>query len=179
MQRLTAALAIAALALGGCTTTYRIRRPDTVEQIEPLHTRARYAMTLLHERPPGATSPAPPPVAPDPNATANGEVAPPIDLSNLRGYRIRRRGQGAFEGWGFGFLAGAVAGAALGFAGGDDPKCMNMNSEGFCLFELTAEDKAFAGGVVGALVGGLIGTVIGAAHGHTDEYVFRDPHARP
>ena len=116
MQRLMAALAIAASALGGCTTTRHIRRPDTVEQIEPLHTNARYRMTLLHERPPGATSTVPSSLLLDPNATANRDVAPLVDLSNLRGYTIKRRGQAALEGLGLGILVGLVAGAAVGFA---------------------------------------------------------------
>lgn len=178
MQRLMAALAIAASALGGCTTTHHVRRPDTVEQIEPLYTKARSRMTLLHERPPGATSTVPPPVAPAPSATSDG-AAPLVDLSNLRGYTIKRRGKAALEGLGVGILVGVVAGVATGFAAGDDPKCMNMNSEGFCLFEFSAADKAAGLGIVGALIGGLLGTVIGSAIGHTDEYIFRNPYAQP
>jgi len=175
MQRHIAALAIAASALGGCTTTHLIRRPDTVEQIEPLNTKARYRMTLLHERPPGATSPVLAPAAPVPNATANGEGAPLVNLSNLRGYRIKRRGQGALEGWGLGVLTGAVAGVAAGFAAGDDPQCMDTNSEGGFCIRFTAGEYAAGLGVVGALVGGLLGTLIGFAVGHTDEYIFRNP----
>ena len=172
-----AALAIAASALGGCTTTHHIRRPDTVEQIEPLHTNARYRMTLLLERPPGAKSTVPPPVAPDPNAT-NGEAAPLVDLSNLRGYTIKRRGQGALEGLGLGILVGLVAGAAAGFAAGDDPQCP-MSAENGCFLRFSREDKTIGFGVAGALLGGLLGTLIGTAIGQTDEYIFRDPHAQP
>jgi hypothetical protein len=177
MQRLTAALAIAASALGGCTTTHHIRRPDTVEQIEPLYTNARYQMTLLHERPPGATSPAPPPAAPAPNAT-NAAAAPPIDLTNLRGYTIRNRGQGALEGLGYGVLFGLVVGVAAGFAAGDDPPCP-MNAESGCFLIFSAEDKAIGFGVAGALLGALLGPFIGLGIGHKDEYIFRNPQAQP
>ena len=173
-----AALAIAASSLGGCTTTHLIRRPDTVEQIEPLHTNARYRMTLLHERPPGATSTIPTSLALDPGATANRDAAPLVDLSNLRGYTINRRGPGALRGLGLGILAGAVVGAAAGFAAGDDPQCP-MSAENGCIFRFSAEDKAAASGVVGALIGGLLGTLIGTAIGKTDEYIFRNPNAQP
>jgi hypothetical protein len=178
MQRLTAALAIVASALGGCTTTHRIRRPDTIEQIEALHTNARYHMTLLHERPPGATSTVPSSLVLDPNATANGRAVPLVDLSNLRGYRFKHRGQGALEGLGLGILVGLVTGAAAGFAAGDDPKCP-MYAENGCIFRFSAEDKAVGFGVAGALIGGLLGTLIGTAIGHADEYIFWNAHAQP
>jgi len=178
MQRLTAALAIAASAVGGCTTTHLVRRPDTVEQIEPLHTNARYRMTLLHERPPGATSTVPTSLALDLGATANSDAAPLVDLSNLRGYTIKRRGPGALKGLGLGILAGAAAGVAAGFAAGDDPQCP-MSAESGCIFRFSAEDKAAGGGVAGALIGGLLGTLIGTAIGQTDEYIFRNPNAQP
>src|SRR4029077_5799987 len=132
MQRLMAALAIGDSALGACTTIHHIRRPDTVEQIEPLHTNARYSMTLLHERPPGATSPAPRSLALDPNATANRDAAPLVDLTNLRGYAIKRRGRAALEGLGLGILPAAWGGVAAGFASGDDPPC-SMQAEDNCI----------------------------------------------
>ena len=178
MQRLMAALAIAASALGGCTTTHQVRRPDTVKQIEPLHMNARYPMTLLHERPPGATSTVPSSLVLDPNATANHDAAPLVDLSNLRGYTIKRRGQGALEGLGLGMLVGVVTGAATGIAAGDDPMCP-MYSESNCILRFSAADKAVGFGIAGALIGGLLGTLIGTAIGHTDEYIFRNPHAQP
>ncbi len=178
MQRFMAALAIAASALGACRTTHHIRRPDTVEQIEPLYTNARYRMTLLHERPPGATSTVTSSLALDPNATANRDAAPLVDLSNLRGYTIKRRGWGALQGLGLGILVGAAAGVAAGFASGDDPQCP-MSAESGCIFRFSAEDKAAGYGVAGALIVGLLGTLIGTAVGQTDEYIFRNPNAQP
>jgi hypothetical protein len=177
MHRFAASHAIAAFVSGGCTTTHRVRRPDTFEQLEPLQTSARYRMTLLHERPPGATSSVPPSLALGPGAPVNGAVAPMVDLSNLRGYRIKRRGAGALEGLGLGSLIGAATGVALGFAAGDDPKCMNQESNCYPL-ELSAGDKALLFGVIGVLAGGLIGTVVGAAVGHQDEYLFWNPGAQ-
>lgn len=66
----------------------------------------------------------------------------------------RSRGRGALRGLGIGFAAGAVGGALLGLADGDD-------SGGIINF--TAEEKALMGATVFGVTGGLLGAAIGAA----------------
>jgi hypothetical protein len=79
-----------------------------------------------------------------------------------------RRGRGAAEGAGIGFVSGAAIGAALGFADGDDT-CESSGGE-WCLFVFTAGEKAIMGGIVIGTIGGLVGLVVGAASG--SKYVY-------
>ena len=78
------------------------------------------------------------------------------------------RAHGFWEGAGVGLLAGAVGGAAIGFAMGDDPPC----TFGSCSWPLSRGSKAGIGGFIGALVGAGLGGAIGAAIGHHDEVHF-------
>ncbi|HWJ56090.1 MAG TPA: hypothetical protein VNR90_07715, partial [Vicinamibacterales bacterium] len=123
MRRLATTFGLAAALAGGCTTTRYVQRPQAVEEIRPLYTRARFHMTLVHERPAGATSVAPTTLtlARDPMAVEG--AVPLVDLSNLHGYKIKRRGLGALEGLGLGTLIGAMGGAAIGAAAGDNSMC--------------------------------------------------------
>jgi hypothetical protein len=92
-----------------------------------------------------------------------------LSLRDIRGYDVTRRGQGALEGLGIGLLAGVTFGVVAGLAAGDDPPCAPEN---FCIFRLSAGDKAAISGVVAGLTGALSGALIGALVGHTDHYVF-------
>ena len=71
----------------------------------------------------------------------------------------RTRGQGLLRGGGIGLLVGAVGGAVLGFADGDD-RC-DPNS--WCFLSFSAEDKALMGAIAlgggGALIGGTVGLI--------------------
>jgi hypothetical protein len=78
-------------------------------------------------------------------------------LAVSAGPRSRRAGAG--RGLGLGFLGGAVIGAMLGFADGDD-KCVEGQ---WCIFDLSASDKAVLGGVLMGGVGAAIGGLVGAA----------------
>jgi hypothetical protein len=65
------------------------------------------------------------------------------------------------SGLGYGFLAGAGAGAIMGFASGDD-------EEGF--FQTTAGQKALIGGIFFGAAGASIGGIISAVAGIDDDY---------
>jgi hypothetical protein len=75
-----------------------------------------------------------------------------------------RRGRGALEGLGIGVLLGGAAGAAIGYADGDD-ECT-----GLCLFKTSAAEKAVVAGVFVGTIGGLIGLLVGVARGSRDVY---------
>jgi hypothetical protein len=93
----------------------------------------------------------------------NGQVVP---FGNVREVVVVKRGRGALEGLGIGALIGAGTGAVMGLASGDD-QC-----EGFCLFQMTAEEKAVVGGILMGSLGGLVGLVVGAVRGSRDVYSF-------
>ncbi len=177
MKRRASTLALAACLLAGCTVTHQIQRPQTLEQFAPTVSRNRAAITLLHERPAGATSAVPPALlAPADGPRDGGDGAPPLDLSNLRGYEVKRRGLGALEGLGLGILVGALAGAMIGLAAGDDAVCNGTDN---CPDGLPATTKAIGLGLFGALGGLLVGPPIGLLVGHTDRYVFSNDGAQP
>jgi hypothetical protein len=92
-----------------------------------------------------------------------------VQTTEVSDVRFVRRGAGALEGLGLGLLGGALTGAIIGFADGDDPP------ESFLSF--TAEEKAVIGGVLLGGVGGLLGLPIGAAVGSKD--VYRIEHQYP
>ena len=92
-----------------------------------------------------------------------GEGAAPIalqlgDLDRLevdRGLRSRRRAAG--RGAVFGAVGGGLAGIAAGLADGDD-RC---DAGSWCLFQMSAGEKAVIGGLVFAGAGTLVGVAIG------------------
>jgi hypothetical protein len=175
MRRLATTLALATALAGGCTTTRYVQRPRAVEEIQPLYTKARFHMTLVHERPVGATSPVPVSLLLARDPIAIEQSVSLVDLANLHGYKIKRRGLGALEGLGMGILIGAVGGALLGAAMGDDSPCA-VDSP--CI-RFTSSDLAPVFGVAGAISGSVVGALTGALVGHTDEYVFGMPPAAP
>jgi hypothetical protein len=83
-----------------------------------------------------------------------------------------RRGRGAAEGAGIGFVAGAAVGAALGFADGDD-EC-DENGHGWCILVFSAGEKAILGGFVLGTIGSLVGLVVGVATGSKFVYSYGD-----
>jgi len=169
MQGLATTLVLAAALIGGCTSTRYVQRPQAVEEIQPLYTKARFHMTLVHERPVGATSAAPTSLALARDPAAVAEAVPLVDLSNLHGYRIKRRGLGALEGLGWGTAIGVFTGAAIGASLGSDSHCMG---DGCYDISFSAGEKAVALGIIGGITGMVLGPVIGMLIGHTDEYVF-------
>jgi hypothetical protein len=78
------------------------------------------------------------------------------------------RAMGALQGLGLGLLVGAATGAMIGLASGDD-RCSND----WCIFRLTAAQKAVGGGIVLGGVGLILGTAIGAIVGAHTTIVFR------
>jgi hypothetical protein len=82
-----------------------------------------------------------------------------------------RHSIGALEGLGLGFGAGALAGAVIGFADGDDV-CDSSRGEDFCYYDNTAGEKAVLLGVVFGALGGLIGVAVGGLRGSRYVYEF-------
>ena len=80
-------------------------------------------------------------------------------------------GKGALQGFGIGVLSGAVTGAFLGIADGDDPR-----SDGFNIMRFSAAQKAAMGAVVLGGLGGLAGLPLGASVGSRDIYRFEASH---
>ena len=159
-------LAAGACLFAACTTTRTARRPETFEQLESMVWKKRAHIRLLHRVPEGASSTVPEPLtatAAPPDSDAAG--VPLVDLSNLRGYEVNRRGMGALEGLGFGTAIGFALGGLIGLAMANDTACK------------TGGQACFA--VIGAIGGQAIGTLIGAAVGHTDRYVFSNAPEQP
>ncbi|HEX6309798.1 MAG TPA: hypothetical protein VFZ69_16610 [Longimicrobiales bacterium] len=90
------------------------------------------------------------------DSAANCVGVPVGDVTELEVFRGPRSGwAGAGRGAGYGFLAGAGAGILIGLASGDDdPRSW---------FALSAEEKAFMGGVLLGGAGGIIGALIGVS----------------
>ncbi len=86
-------------------------------------------------------------------------------LSQINSIQFKNKAQGAMEGLGLGFLAGAGLGTILGLASGDD-------RAGFT--SLSAETKAGAFAVVGGILGALLGLPTGYGSGSTTVYKFQN-----
>jgi hypothetical protein len=164
-------LAVGACLFSACTTTRTIRRPETLEELESMVWKKRAHITLLQRVPEGATMPVPEPLAALVVPADDDGAVPLVDLSNLRGYEVKRRGVGALEGLGIGTLIGFLGGALIGLAQGDSPPCVNVD---YPCFGFTAWDKAIFFGGMGGIGGHALGPIIGALIGHTDRYVFSD-----
>lgn len=80
----------------------------------------------------------------------------------------RQHGRGALEGAGTGLLAGALLGAGLGFASGDD----TCPAGQWCIFKLTAAQKAAGAGILLGGAGLVIGAIAGAVIGHSTVLEF-------
>ena len=93
-----------------------------------------------------------------------------ISTSQIRELHIKKKGRGAWEGFGIGLVAGAATGALIGSANGDDP---GVGEPGHDIFSATAEEKAVGYGVLGGLLGGLIGLPVGASTGK-DKFVLQE-----
>jgi hypothetical protein len=183
---------LAGVAAAACTTTHHVVRPRSPEAFLMLASGQDAPIVLLHPEPYRAPTDAtlasrsprrPTPgttreedlimVAPDGVVVASPEGPLHLKLDDVQGYRVRRTGMGLLEGMGIGVLSGALAGAALGYSGGDDPPCMDNGFLGCFLYvRETATEKARIGGTLGGLAGLLVGGIVGAALGHTDVYLF-------
>jgi hypothetical protein len=164
MRRFISILAVSGCLFAGCTTTRTIRGPDTLEQLEALVWNKRAHITLLQRVPEGATSRVPEPItafAAPPDGDAAG--VPLVEIPNLRGYEVQRRGVGALEGLVVGTVLGFVGGALIALATG------NEASSGEARF-LT---------LMGVITGQATGTLIGAAVGHTDRTLFYEEAGHP
>ena len=177
MRRFISILAVGACVFAGCTTTRTIRRPETADQLEAMVWKKRDHITLLYGVPEGATSAVPRSLAVLRGAPDADSGVRLVELSNVRGYEVKRRGLGALEGLGIGTILGFVGGALIGLAMGSDPSCNNSDHHG-CI-DFTSSDKALFIGLAGAVAGHAIGPLIGAAVGHTDRYVFSNEAERP
>ncbi len=80
--------------------------------------------------------------------------------------------RGGFEGAGLGFLAGAAAGAVVGFSLGSDPPLPPNSDCGPCSF--TAGTKALFLGLAGGVLGLGVGAIAGAIVGHRDVVELTD-----
>lgn len=98
--------------------------------------------------------------------TRTGELFDPGSVVRVTDKRILR---GAAEGLGIGAGIGALGGIVLGLADGDDPPCQDGS---WCLFHMTAGEKAAAGGIVFGALGGLVGLAAGAIVG--SQFVYDD-----
>lgn len=96
--------------------------------------------------------------APNGSETRAVPIASISRLEVSGGERSRMSGFG--RGAGFGFLIGAGVGGMWGFADGDD-ECSGDN---WCLFQMSAGEKALLGGVVIGGLGGVIGGLFGVAN---------------
>ncbi len=162
----------------GCTFTYRRPRPATAEQLQaqiaqdatngdPVEMLPALSSTA-RRAPPNGMPPHVDPTLALSNRAATApvsvvEVVSPAGSMPPRGYEVKRRLSGAWEGLAWGLLGGAATCAAISYLDGDDPP-------GF--FSFSAGEKAAMGGIAGAVVGGALGVLVGATIGHTDRYLF-------
>jgi len=178
MRRFISTLAVGACLIAGCTTTRTVRRPETIAELESMVWKKRTHISLLLAAPEGATLSVPEPLTAFAGPPDDGDAGVPlVDLPNLRGYEVKRRGLGALEGLGIGTVIGFVAGALIGLATGDDSPCQNGDHDPCIRF--TSSDMALFIGGIGAVAGHALGPVIGAAVGHTDRYIFSNESAGP
>lgn len=89
-----------------------------------------------------------------------------IPIASLVEMRNFKKSQ-FLKGAGIGFLAGAAAGALIGWATYEEPQ---PSPESFILLDFGPGANALAGGVVGGLGGLLLGGAIGASAGKDDIY---------
>lgn len=80
---------------------------------------------------------------------------------------------GGVQGLGIGGAIGAIGGALLGYADGDD--ACDEDSHGGCFLSFTAGEKAALFGIVFGVLGGGVGLVVGAVKGSTTLYERRFP----
>jgi hypothetical protein len=178
MRRFISTLAVGACLFAACTTTRTVRRPETIAELESMVWKRRTHISLLLAAPEGATLSVPEPLTAFAGPPDYGDAGVPlVDLPNLRGYEVKRRGLGALEGLGIGTVIGFVAGALIGLATGDDSPCQNGDHDPCIRF--TSSDMALFIGGIGAVAGHALGPLIGAAVGHTDRYIFSNESARP
>jgi hypothetical protein len=78
-----------------------------------------------------------------------------IDYKNIAVIKTRNKNSVLYRTLA-GLAIGTAVGALIGYSQGDDPQC-----EYFCLFQMTARDKAGIGAVLGGVTGASIGALCG------------------
>ena len=176
------AIVVATVLGAGCVTTHHVTRPPTPDGLQLAIDTSGGPVTLLCQpaqhlpgRAPITYDALPVAIRPEGIWVASRTYAPHLlQLGDLRGFTVRRRGLGWWEGLGIGVLAGVAGGALAGYAQGDDPPCSRSPQ---CIFEprFTAGEKATIGGIFGGVLGGIAGGLVGLVVGHTERYVFTPP----
>ncbi|MGE0399400.1 MAG: hypothetical protein AB7T06_21990 [Kofleriaceae bacterium] len=92
-----------------------------------------------------------------------------IDPVAIAGVVDNRTLRGAGEGFLTGAGIGAGLGVLVGLADGDDPPC-DDSGHSWCLFNMTAGEKAILGGILLGGLGSIVGLAIGAVHGSDTVY---------
>ena len=103
----------------------------------------------------------------------NGEV---YEMGQVARVIDKRHARGAAEGFGIGGGLGVAGGVVLGLAGGDDPPCEDGR---WCLFNMSASEKAVFAGIVFGVLGGAIGLATGAMRGSRFVYENGPPVVTP
>jgi len=86
---------------------------------------------------------------------AGNIYATTIDYKNIAIIKTRNKNSVIYRTLA-GLAIGTAVGALIGYSQGDDPQC-----EYFCLFQMTARDKAGVGGFLGGFTGASIGALCG------------------
>jgi hypothetical protein len=159
------------LVLGACTSVTTVARPLPPHELAELNEKLRGDVQLqFKERAAPAVQARDAVLAPQDvswtDSGGNRQRVPSEALSSI-GYVSRTRG--AAEGFGIGFLAGAVTGALIGVASGDDSPC---GQERFFCLNFSRSEKTIVGGLFLGLTGGLIGAISGALAGHHGSVEF-------
>jgi hypothetical protein len=106
-------------------------------------------------------------------AHGNHIDAKSADLIVVKNQDIRRvfiKGKSrVLLGAGLGFVIGAVTGAMIGHAKGDDPP----NNPGEWRLALTADTKAVIGGILGGFAGSIVGGIVGDAASKVDIAIYQ------
>jgi hypothetical protein len=157
---------VASLALCACSTTTAMSSPIAPADLTTLNNDLRgqeVELRFTRANPDVARSSA---VSVDASKVlwtdqSGGRQSVPVDALQSLSYVSGPRGAG--DGFGLGFLSGAIAGGLLGFSSGDDPSC---GTEVYFCIHGSRGEKAVVGAVLLGLVGGIVGAIIGANEGH-------------
>ena len=96
--------------------------------------------------------------------TPNGSETRSVPFASISRLEVsggeRSRMSGFGRGAGFGFLIGAGVGGMLGYADGDD----ECSGDSWCLFQMSASEKALVAGVAIGGLSAVIGGIVGVAN---------------
>jgi hypothetical protein len=97
-----------------------------------------------------------------------------VPTEDIHEIRVVNKTRGGWQGLGLGVLGGALTGALVGLASGDDPEPQNF---GEAIWWMSAREKAGLYALLLSPVGGLLGVVIGRSSGSTQIYRLEHPPA--